>query len=165
MFLPLAAPSVTYILCLFPPSGFRGISILPNAHIIHTRRDPLDTCFSCFSKLFAKGLHYTFDLGELGRYYRAYGALMAHCAKVLPEDLMLEVQYEELAGDLEGQARRMVAYCGLEWDARCLEFHKTERQVRTASKTQVRQPLYKSSVGRGRLFETQLTPLLEALRC
>ena len=137
---------------------------LPNARIIHTRRDPLDTCFSCFSKLFVEGLPYTYDLGELGRYYRAYEALMAHWREVLPEGAMLEVQYEELAGDLEGQARRMIAYCGLEWDARCLEFHKTERQVRTASKIQVRQPLYKSSIGRGRLFEAQLASLLEALR-
>ena len=136
---------------------------LPNARIIHTRRDALDTCFSCFSKLFAEGLHYTYDLSELGRYYGAYEALMAHWREVLPKEAMLEVHYEELVADLEGQARRITGYCGLEWDARCLEFHKTERQVRTASKTQVRQQLYKSSVGRARLFEAQLRPLLKAL--
>ena len=144
-------------------AGFIHLA-LPNARIVHTRRDPLDTCFSCFSKLFSEGLCYTYDLGELGRHYRAYEALMAHWREVLPEGVMLEVQYEELVADLEGQARRIVAHCGLEWDARCLNFHKTGRQVRTASKTQVRQPLYKSSVGRGHLFEAQLGPLLEALR-
>ncbi len=137
---------------------------LPNARFVHVRRDPLDTCFSCFSRLFVEGLPYTYDLGELGRYYRAYEALMAHWRAALPEGVMLEVQYEELVADLEGQAKRIAAHCGLEWNARCLEFHKTERLVRTASKTQVRQPLYQNSVGRGRLFEAQLGPLLEALR-
>ena len=137
---------------------------LPNARIIHARRDPVDTCFSCFSKLFLAGHPYSYDLGELGRYYRAYDALMAHWRKVLPKGVMLEVQYEELVGDLEGQARSIVGHCGLEWDARCLDFHKTERQVRTASVSQVRQPLYKSSIGRARLLEAQLAPLREALQ-
>jgi tetratricopeptide (TPR) repeat protein len=137
---------------------------LPNARFVHTRRDPLDTCFSCFSKLFADGLHYTYDLGELGRYYRAYEALMAYWREELPTSVMLEVQYEELVADIEGQARRILDFCGLDWDARCLEFHKAQRQVRTASKVQVRQPLYRSSVGRGRLFEAQLEPLIEALK-
>ncbi len=137
---------------------------LPNARILHIRRDPLDTCFSCFSKSFADGLHYTYDLGELGRYYRAYEALMAHWREVLPEGVMLEVRYEELVADIEGQTRRILAHCGLDWDARCLEFYKTERQVRTASKVQVRQPLYRNSVGHGRLFEAQLGPLLDALK-
>ena len=137
---------------------------LPNARIIHARRDPLDTCFSCFSKLFLDGLAYTYDTAELGRYYCAYSELMSHWRNVLPSDTMLDVQYEELVGDLEAQARRIVAYCGLEWDARCLDFHKTKRQVRTASLTQVRQPIYKSSIGRARLFEERLAPLREALR-
>ena len=137
---------------------------LPNARIIHARRDPVDTCFSCFSKLFVVAHAYSYDLGELGRYYRAYDALMAHWRKVLPKGVVLEVQYEELVGDLEGQARSIVGHCGLEWDARCLDFHKTERQVQTASVNQVRQPLYKSSIGRARLLEAQLAPLREALQ-
>ncbi len=137
---------------------------LPSARIVHARRDPLDTCFSSFSKLFADGLPYTYDLGELGRHYRAYEALMDHWRQVLPRNVMLDVQYEDLVGDLEDQARRIVAHCGLEWDRRCLDFHKTERQVKTASKTQVRQPLFKSSIGRARAFEAHLKPLREALR-
>ena len=139
-------------------------SALPNARIIHTRRDPIDTCFSCFSQLFGSNLPYAYDLGELGRCYRAYEALMSHWREVLPPGAMLEVQYEEVVADLEGQARRIVAYCGLEWDARCLDFHRTERQVRTASVSQVRQPIYKSSVGRWRAYEAFLGPLREALK-
>ena len=119
---------------------------LPNARIIHARRDPMDTCFSCFSQSFAENPPFTYDLGELGRYYRAYEGLMAHWRDVLPKGAMLEVQYEDVVADLEGQARRIVAYCGLEWDPRCLEFYRTERQVRTASLVQVRQPIFKSSI-------------------
>lgn len=136
---------------------------LPNARIIHTRRDPIDTCLSCFSKLFVNDLPYAYDLAELGRYYRAYETLMAHWRNVLPQGVMLDVQYEELVADLEGQARRIVAHCGLEWDARCRDFHKTERSVRTASVTEVRQPIYQSSVGRWRASERFLGPLLAEL--
>ncbi len=137
---------------------------LPNARIIHARRDPLDTCFSCFSQNFARGaVPYAYDLAELGRLYRAYETLMAHWRAVLPADAMLEVRYEEVVGDLEGQARRLVAYCGLEWDARCLEFQNAERPVRTASIAEVRQPLYATSVGRSRAYEAFLGPLRDAL--
>ncbi len=136
---------------------------LPNARIIHTRRDPIDTCLSCFSKLFPANQPYSYDLAELGRYYRAYEALMAHWRGVLPQNVMLEVHYEKVVADLEGQARRIVAHCGLEWDARCLDFHKTERQVRTASAAQVRQPIYKSSAGRWRAYEAFLGPMLAEL--
>jgi tetratricopeptide (TPR) repeat protein len=148
--------------------NFRSIGLihlaLPNARIIHTRRDPVDTCLSCFSKRFVRNLPYSYDLGELGRYYRAYEALMAHWHRVLPPQVMLDVQYEEVVADLEGQARRIVAHCGVEWDARCLDFHKTERPVRTASAAQVRQPIYKSSVGRWRAYEPFLGPLLTELQ-
>jgi Sulfotransferase family len=88
---------------------------------------------------------------------------MAHWRGALPQGAMLEVQYEAVVGDLEGQARRILAYCGLEWDARCLDFHRTERLVRTASLAQVRQPIYKSSVGRWRVYERFLGPLLAEL--
>jgi tetratricopeptide (TPR) repeat protein len=137
---------------------------LPNARIIHVRRDPMDTCLSCFSQPFVHGLPYVNDLGELGRYYRAYDALMAHWRAALPQNAMLEVQYEDVVADLEGQARRIVAHCGLEWNACCLDFHVTERAVRTASLTQVRQRIYTSSVGRWRAYEPLLGPLLAEFR-
>ena len=115
--------------------------ILPNARIIHAVRDPVDTCLSCFSKLFAGNQPFSYDLGELGRYYRAYQRLMAHWRAVLPPNVMLEVEYEALVQDFEPHARRIVSYCGLEWDPACLEFYKTSRPVHTASMAQVRQPI------------------------
>jgi tetratricopeptide (TPR) repeat protein len=136
---------------------------LPNARIIHVHRDPLDTCFSCFSKLFAGGQRYSYDLGELGRFYRAYESLMEHWRKVLPTGVMLEVQYEQLITDFEGEARRMIAHCGLEWNDTCFSFHATRRPVRTSSAVQVRQPIYRSSIGRWRPYARVLGPLIEAL--
>ena len=115
---------------------------LPNAKIIHTIRDPVDTCISCFSKLFSAEQNHTYDLGELGRYYRRYERLMAHWRSVLPAGRILDVRYEDVVSDVEQQARRIIAYCGLPWTDRCLSFHETERPVRTASATQVRQPIY-----------------------
>jgi tetratricopeptide (TPR) repeat protein len=137
--------------------------VLPHARMIHVQRDPLDTCVSCFTRLFTEGLAWSYDLADLGWQYRAYAGLMEHWRRVLPQGVMLEVQYEELVANFEAQARRIVAYCGLEWNDRCLEFHRTERPVRTASASQVRQPLYRSSVGRWRAYEPWLGPLLEAL--
>ena len=149
------------------PGNFRFIGFLhlalPGAKVIHVRRDPVDTSLSCFTKLFARDHPYSYDLRELGRYYRAYEVLMEHWRKVIPEGVMLDVTYEEVVDDLEGQARRIVAHCGLEWEPACLDFHKAERQVRTASVTQVRQPLYKTAVGRWKTYEDQLGPLIEAL--
>ena len=136
---------------------------LPDARIIWARRDPIDTCVSCFSILFRGAQPHTYDLGELGRYYRAYEALMEHWRSVLPEGVLLEVQYEEVVDDLESQARRMVKHCGLEWGEACLAFHQTQRPVRTASVAQVRQPIYRSSIGRWRAYEHLLQPLLQAL--
>jgi hypothetical protein len=136
---------------------------LPNAKIIHCMRDPLDTCVSCFSKLFSGEQNHTYDLAELGRYYRRYDRLMAHWRRVLPEGRILDIRYEDVVGDLETQARRIIAYCGLKWDKRCLDFHNTDRPVRTASATQVRRPIYNSAVGRWRLYEEELGPLLTAL--
>ncbi len=137
--------------------------VLPNARIVHARRNPLDTCFSCFSKLFAGGFDFVYDLAELGRYYRAYEALMDHWRRVLPPGVMLDVQYEELVADFGTQARRIVAFCGVEWDDRCLAFHETQRPVTTASAVQVRQPIYASSIGRWRPYAPMLRPLFEAL--
>ncbi len=136
---------------------------LPNARIIHARRDPRDTAFSCFSLLFSNGQDFTYDLAELGRYCRGYAQLMRHWRAVLPRGAMLEVQYEDLVADLEPQARRIVAYCGLDWHDACLAFHETERSVRTASATQVRRPIYQSSIGRWRPHAARLEPLLREL--
>ena len=149
------------------PANFRFAGlihlVLPKARIIHVRRDPVDTCFSCYSKLFPSGQDYTFELGELGRYYRGYESLMEHWRSVLPAGAMLEVQYETLVADIEGQARRMIEYCGLEWDERCLRFYETERSVRTASFAQVHKPLYGNAVGRWRPYRAHLRGLLDTL--
>jgi tetratricopeptide (TPR) repeat protein len=136
---------------------------LPRARIIHVRRDPIDTCLSAFSKLFTQTQPHTFDLGELGRYYRAYETLMAHWRGVLPDGAMLEIDYERLVADFEPQARRIVDYVGLAWDDRCAVFHQTQRAVRTASAAQVRQPIYRTAVGRSGPYRAMLTPLLDAL--
>jgi hypothetical protein len=149
------------------PANFRFAGLihlaLPGARLIHVRRDPVDTCWSCFARSFENDQNHTYELGELGRYYRAYADLMAHWRAVIPEDAMIEVQYETLVDDLEGQARRLVAHCGVEWDAACLAFHRTQRAVRTASAAQVRQPIYRNSVGHGRSYLALLQPLVDAL--
>ena len=151
------------------PGNFAKIGLihmaLPNAKIIHTMRDPVDTCISCYSKLFnVGGPEYTYDLRELGEHYRGYRALMDHWHAVLPPGTILDVVYEEVVEDIEFQARRLIQYCGLEWDDRCLDFHKNKRKVRTASVAQVRKPLYRSSVQRWRRYgEAELAPLLQAL--
>ncbi len=161
-----AAPAARRIVNKMPENfRFAGLIALalPNARIIHVRRDPVDTCVSCFSTLFAENLPYTYDLAELGRYYRGYEGLMDYWRGALPPGLMIDVQYEDVVADLEGQGRRILAHCGLGWDARCLDFHRNERSVRTASVAQVRRPLYQSSVGRWRRYEAFLGPLLAAL--
>jgi Flp pilus assembly protein TadD len=136
---------------------------LPGATIIHVTRDPVDTCVSCFSKQFSEGQAHTYDLAELGRYHRAYRALMAHWHRVLPAGRILDVGYEDVVADVASAARRIVAHCGLAWDARCLDFHRTERIVKTASAAQVRRPIYGHSVARWRRYETFLAPLLAEL--
>jgi tetratricopeptide (TPR) repeat protein len=137
--------------------------MLPNAKIVHVKRNPVDTCVSCFTRLFQRHQDATYDLAELGRHYASYARLMEHWRKVLPEDSFIEVQYEDIVADMETQARRLIDWCGLEWDDACLEFHKNKRSIRTASVTQVRQPIYTSSVERWRNYEQFLGPLLEAL--
>jgi tetratricopeptide (TPR) repeat protein len=137
--------------------------ILPNARIIHSTRNPVDTCLSCFSKLFTHEMQFTYNLEELGRYYRHYTELMAHWRSVLPPNAMLDVSYEHVVDDCEGQTRRLLDYCGLHWDDRCLDFHKTRRPVASASAVQVRQPLYRRSVDRWRRYEQSLRPLLNEL--
>jgi len=137
--------------------------ILPNARIIHCRRDPVDTCLSCYTKLFTAEQMFTYDLSELGQFHRAYQELMAHWRKVLPKDRFIEVDYEAVVEDIDGQARRLIDFLGLPWDESCIRFHENKRTVRTASVNQVRQPIYTSSAGRWRKHARHLGPLLEAL--
>ena len=136
---------------------------LPRARIIHIRRNAADTCLSCYSKLFLSGVDYSYDLGELGRYYAAYDRLMSHWRKVLPAGAFLDVRYEDVVTDIEGQSRRILQFCGLPWDPSVLSFHETARSVRTASGLQVRQPLYTSSVDRWKAYAKHLGPLLKEL--
>ncbi|HYC13585.1 MAG TPA: sulfotransferase [Stellaceae bacterium] len=160
------APNAERITNKMPSSFFyTGLIhlVLPNARILHTPRNAVDTCLSCFSKLFAGMQSFTYDLGELGRYYRKYHELMTHWQNVLPEGAMLNVQYEDVVADLETQARRIIAFCGLEWDDACLAFHETKRPVKTASAMQVRRPIYKSSVNRWEPYKDRLQPLLQEL--
>lgn len=136
---------------------------LPKARMIHVQRDRLDTCFSCFATAFVGSeIPFSYDLGELGRYYAAYDRMMERWHALVPPDRLFEVRYERLVADFEGEARRIVAFCGLPWDAACLEFYQARRSVRTASKFQVRQPLYADAVGRAQRFSSHLGPLLEA---
>lgn len=138
--------------------------MLPNAKIIHVRRNPVDTCISCFTMLFEEDrVKFSYDLSEIGQFYVNYARLMDHWRSVLPSNSFLEVEYEDLVQNTEEEARRLVDYCGLEWDADCLEFHKHERSVRTASRNQVRQPVYRSSMERWRRYEKHLAPLFDAL--
>jgi tetratricopeptide (TPR) repeat protein len=149
------------------PSNFYYVGLIhlamPNARIIHTMRDPIDTCLSCFSKLFSHEQNHTYDLGELGRFYRAYERLMAHWREILPKGVMLDVRYEDVVADLESEARRIIAHAGLEWDDACLAFHRNKRPVKTASATQVRRPIYQSSIGRWKPYQDLLAPLLKEL--
>jgi Flp pilus assembly protein TadD len=137
-------------------------TLFPNARIVHCRRDPLDVGLSCFIELFELDHGYTMDLEAFGRYFLQHERLMAHWRAALPMPIH-ELRYERLVDDPEGQSRALLAHCGLEWDAACLEFQKTERTVQTPSRWQVRQPVYRSSVGRWRRYEAQLAPLIRVL--
>jgi len=137
--------------------------ILSGARIIHCRRDPVDTCLSCYSKHFAGEQLFAYRLEELGAFHRGYQALMDSLRKVLPPERFLEVDYESVVDDLDGQARRLIDFVGMPWDDACLDFHKTRRIVRTASVSQVRQPIYATSKGRWRRHAAYLGPLLNAL--
>lgn len=135
---------------------------LPRAKIVHVARDPMDTCVSCYAKLFDAGQEFTYDLAELGRYHVECGRLMDHWRTAMP-DAVYEISYEALVADMEGETRKLLAFCGLSWDPDCLAFHENARPVQTASATQVRKPLYGSSVGRWKRYARHLDPLLTAL--
>jgi len=148
------------------PNNFRHLGlmhlILPNAKIIDARRGAMACCFSNFKQLFASGQEFTYGLEDIGRYYRSYIGLMNHWNAVLPGKI-LRVDHETVVEDLEGAVRRLLAFCGLDFEPQCVEFYKTERSIRTASSEQVRQPIFKGGADQWRNFETWLGPLKEAL--
>jgi len=148
------------------PNNFRHIGlihlILPNAKIIDARRAPMDCCFSGFKQLFAEGQEFTYGLREVGRYYADYVTLMDHWDTVLPGEV-LRVQHEDVLDDPEGQIRRLLAFCGLDFEEACLNFHQTNRAVRTASSEQVRKPINRSGQGAWEKFDPWLGDLRDAL--
>jgi tetratricopeptide (TPR) repeat protein len=145
------------------PGNFKFLGLiaamLPNAKIIHCRRDPIDNCISCYTQLFTNGHEWTFDLAALGRQYRRYHKLMEHWRQVLP-GRFLEVRYEELVADTSAGARKILEWCDLDWNEQVLKFYETERNVKTASLSQVRQPIYTSSMGRWKKWQPYIQPLL-----
>jgi len=160
------APKAQFVVDKMPANFFYlGMihRMLPDAKIVHAMRDPMDSCFSCYTRLFTRGLGFTYDFGTLGRYYGRYAALMQHWRDVLPPDRIFDLSYEMLVANFEREARRLLAYVGLPWDDRCLHFYRTVRRVRTASLAQVRQPISQSSVARWEKFHTHVSPLLEAV--
>ncbi len=148
------------------PNNFATVGLLalalPNARFINAQRDPRDTCLSCYKQLFARGQPFTYDLAELGDYYVEYRRMIDHWHAVLP-GRVLDVQYEQVVADLEGQARRLLEFCGLPWEDACLRYYATERAVRTASSEQVRRPIYGDAIGVWRRYESELALLLDVL--
>jgi Flp pilus assembly protein TadD len=148
------------------PNNFMHVGlihlILPNAKIVDARRHPLGCCFSNFKQHFARGQHFTYSLADIGRYYRDYVELMAHFDAVLPGRVH-RVIYEHMVDDTEAEVRRLLDYCGLPFDERCLRFYENERAVRTASSEQVRRPIFREGVDQWRHYDPWLGPLREAL--
>lgn len=148
------------------PNNFTHIGLLqlalPNAKIINAKRHPLDSCFGSYKQLFAKGQPFTYDLTEIGEYYLGYQKLMDHWHKVFPNKV-LDVNYEDVVGNLEQQVRRLLEHCDLPFEESCLNFHDTKRSVKTASSEQVRKPIYSSSVNLWRHYEPYIDELIEVL--
>jgi len=136
--------------------------LFPAARVVHCVRDAADTCLSCYFQDFEQGHAFAYDLRDLGAFYRLYVRLMRHWQSVLPLPV-LKLDYEQLVAEPEGQSRRLLQFCGLEWDSRCLRFHETKTTALTASYDQVRRPLYRDSVARHRAYERHLEPLRRAL--
>ncbi|MBW8078530.1 MAG: hypothetical protein GJU76_10755 [Gallionella sp.] len=134
--------------------------LFPNARFIYMRRDPVDTCLSCYFQNFINAASFAMDLQDLAHYYREHHRLVAHWRSVLPKESFLEMPYEQLVADPEASSRRILEFLDLEWDPKVLEFHKTERAVLTASHWQVRQKMYSSSVGRSKHYQKYIGPLL-----
>ena len=137
--------------------------MFPKAKFIHTKRNPVDTCWSAYTKLFKDDMPHSYDFGELGRYYKKYEELMAHWDKVLPPGTIKTIVYEDVVDNLEGCARELLEFLGLPWDPACLSFHESDRPVKTASVTQVRKPVYRTSVAKWRRYGERMQPLVDAL--
>lgn len=148
------------------PNNFRHIGlihlILPNARIIDARREPMSCCFSGFKQLFSSGQEFTYGLEQIGQYYNDYLDLMAHWDSVLPGKV-LRVQHEDVVANLEEQVRRLLQFCGLPFEQACVNFHDTERSVRTPSSEQVRQPIFTTGLEAHKPFEPWLAPLQQVL--
>jgi tetratricopeptide (TPR) repeat protein len=148
------------------PNNFRHIGLihlmLPNAKIIDARREPMACCFGNLKQLFANGQEFTYSMEDIARYYRTYLDLMSHWSETLPGKV-LKVEHESVVEDLEGNVRRILDFCGLPFEAACLEFHKTERSVRTASSEQVRQPIFREGLDQWKHYERWLQPLKDWL--
>jgi hypothetical protein len=136
--------------------------MLPNARIIDARREPMACCFSNLKQLFAKGQEFTYSIEDIARYYRTYLELMRHWQRTLPGRI-LRVQHEDVVDDLEGNVRRILEFCRLGFEPQCVEFHKTQRSVRTASSEQVRMPIYREGLDQWKNFEPWLAELKSAL--
>jgi hypothetical protein len=149
------------------PNNFRHLGLIhlmfPNARIIDARREPMACCFGNLKQLYARGQEFAYSVEDIARYYRTYLELMAHWEAVLPPGRVLRVPHEEVVEDLEGSVRRILGYCGLEFEPACREFHKTERSVRTASSEQVRQPIFREGLDQWKNYEPWLGPLKDAL--
>ncbi len=149
------------------PKNFKLLGVvakvLPYAKIIHVRRQPLDTCFSCYTQLFSEGNLFSYDLLDLATYYTAHQSLAAHWEQILPSSQLLSVDYETLIAEPEDTIRGLLAFCDLEWDDNDLHFHTTARPVKAPSAVQVRTPLYRSSVGRWEPYKNHLEPLIQGL--
>jgi tetratricopeptide (TPR) repeat protein len=149
------------------PENFKWLGylhlILPNASFIHSRRHPIETCLSAYRLHFPKAQYWSDDLLTIGKYYRLYTEMMQHWKEVLPKGTILDVRYEDMVADLEGESKRMAAYIGMPWSEACLNFHQSGRIVRTASASQVSKPIYKNSTNRWRRYEPYLKPLLEEI--
>lgn len=149
------------------PANFTRAGLIVLMHtdsrIIHCRRDAMDTCFSCYSRRFGSAQNFSYDQEELGAFYNSYLKFMDHWRSILPAHRFIEVNYEDIINDLEGQARRLVAFTGLPWNEACLTFHKTKRQIRTHSTLQVRKPIYRDSMGAWQPYAKYLGPLMNKL--
>jgi hypothetical protein len=149
------------------PTNFMSLgaihAALPNARVIHMLRQPVDTCLSIYFQDFGSNFSYANDLDDLANFYREYLRLMRHWRETLGSQVLLDVPYEALVGEQEKWSRRMIEFIGLPWDERCLEFHRTDRSVVTASKWQVRQKINSASIGRWRRYEKHIGSLRSLL--
>jgi len=150
------------------PGNFFNIGLIylafPNAKIIHSMRDPMDSCFSNFTKLFKDDMRFTYSQENIGNYYKDYHKVMEHWKKVLPSDFICNMKYEDMINDTEKEARRLTSFIGLDWDPNCLKFYDNKRNVKTASMMQVRKPIYKTSMARWKNFTKHLKPLYNKVK-